>query len=218
MNSVLHEDCVAVTRYVTTNGGETNEIARTGNTPEDIVFLAYRAVPRRTSMTPYFKKMRGGDPLPARAPASVIVRSFIGALLAIGVVAFITSATATPLVLGSFGASCVLLFGYPDNPFSQPRNVIGGHFITTLTGLAFLALLGASWWSMSLALATAIVLMQLTRTVHPPAGSNPIIVMLALPGWDFLVTPTLAGAAAIVVVAVLFNNLDETISYPRRWR
>jgi CBS-domain-containing membrane protein len=74
-------------------------------------------------------------------------------------------------VLGSFGASCVLLFGYPDNPFSQPRNVIGGHFLTSLTGLCFLSVLGASWWSMALALATAVALMQLTRTVHPPAGS-----------------------------------------------
>jgi CBS-domain-containing membrane protein len=139
-------------------------------------------------------------------------------MLAIGAVAFLATATATPWVLGSFGASCVLLFGYPDNPFSQPRNVIGGHFLTSMTGLAFLSILGASWWSLALALATAIALMQMTRTVHPPAGSNPVIVMLSLPGWKFLVTPTLLGAVVIIAVAVAFNNLRGTVSYPRRWR
>lgn len=161
--------------------------------------------------------MQGGDSLPPRAPLRTIACSFLGSLLAIGTVAVIASATAAPWVLGSFGASCVLLFGYPDNPFSQPRNVIGGHFLTSLTGLSFLSVLGPSWWSLALALATAVALMHLTRTVHPPAGSNPVIIMLTLPGWKFLLTPTLCGAIAIVAVAVLFNNSRPTIAYPRRW-
>jgi CBS-domain-containing membrane protein len=65
------------------------------------------------------------------------VRGFLGALLAIGTVAYLTAASGTPLVLGSFGASCVLLFSFPDNPFSQPRNVIGGHFIASLQASCF---------------------------------------------------------------------------------
>jgi CBS-domain-containing membrane protein len=162
--------------------------------------------------------MRGGEALPPRASLQNIAASFLGSMLAIGAVAILTSVTATPWVLGSFGASCVLMFGYPDNPFSQPRNVIGGHFLTSMTGLAFLSILGASWWSLALALATAIALMQMTRTVHPPAGSNPVIVMLSLPGWKFLVTPTLLGTVVIVAVAVAFYNLRGTVSYPRRWR
>jgi CBS-domain-containing membrane protein len=162
--------------------------------------------------------MRGGESLPPRLPVEGVAYSFAGSLLAIGAVAALTSAIATPLVLGSFGASCVLLFGYPENGFSQPRNVVGGHFLTSLTGLTFLSLFGASAWSLSLALATAVVLMHLTRTVHPPAGSNPVIVMLSLPGWKFLLTPTLVGAATIVAVAVLVNNLRRSVNYPRRWQ
>jgi CBS-domain-containing membrane protein len=169
-------------------------------------------------MKSFFRKMRGGDPLPPRLPLEGLKYSFFGSFLAIGAVATLTSATSIPLVLGSFGASCVLLFGYPDNAFSQPRNVVGGHFLTTLTGLTFLTLFGASAWSMALALATAITVMHLTRTVHPPAGSNPVIVMLSLPGWKFLLTPTLVGAATIVAVAVLVNNLRHSVTYPRRWR
>jgi len=165
----------------------------------------------------YLRKLRGGGPLPPRLPLQSIAFSFLGSLLAIGSVALITTRSAVPLVLGSFGASCVLLFGYPDNPFSQPRNVIGGHFLASLTGLVFLTLLGSSWWSMALALATAIALMQTTRTVHPPAGSNPVIIMLTLPSWGFLLTPTLLGAILIVGVAVVANNTRNTISYPRRW-
>jgi CBS-domain-containing membrane protein len=69
----------------------------------------------------------------------------------------------------------------------------------------------------ALAVGTAIALMQLTRTVHPPAGSNPVIVMLTLPAWNFLLTPTLIGALILVVVAVLFNNIPRERAYPKYW-
>jgi CBS-domain-containing membrane protein len=169
------------------------------------------------SMKIQLNKMRGGGAAPAPLPAKLIARGFLGALLAIGSVAYLAASSHMPLVLGSFGASCVLLFSFPDNPFSQPRNVIGGHFISSLTGLVFLLLLGSTWWSMALALASAIAFMHLTRTVHPPAGSNPVIIMLASPGWGFLVTPTLVGAVILVAVALVFNNTDERIRYPRYW-
>jgi CBS-domain-containing membrane protein len=168
-------------------------------------------------MKAYFSRMSGGGALPARLPARTIAQSFLGGLLAIGAVAYLTKSSGLPLVLGSFGASCVLLFSFPDSPFSQPRNVIGGHFLTSLTGLAFLAVFGPSWWSMALALSSAIAIMHLTRTVHPPAGSNPVIVMLSMPGWRFLLTPTLLGAAILVTVALVFNNTQKTAKYPRYW-
>ena len=79
------------------------------------------------------------------------------------------------------------------------------------------AVFGSSWWSMALALSSAIAIMHLTRTVHPPAGSNPVIVMLSMPGWRFLLTPTLLGAAILVAVALLFNNSRKTDRYPRYW-
>jgi CBS-domain-containing membrane protein len=59
--------------------------------------------------------------------------------------------------------------------------------------------------------------MHVTRTIHPPAGSNPVIVMLSMPGWHFLITPTLIGAVALVAVAAVLNNLFEGDAYPRYW-
>jgi CBS-domain-containing membrane protein len=165
----------------------------------------------------HLNKMRGMGIAPVRLPAKLIVRGFLGALLAIGTVACLAASSGTPLVLGSFGASCVLLFSFPDNPFSQPRNVIGGHFISSLTGLVFLAVFGPAWWSMAFALASAIALMHFTRTVHPPAGSNPVIIMLTSPTWGFLVTPTLLGAVILVAVALVFNNTAKQTRYPRYW-
>ncbi len=168
-------------------------------------------------MNNYFSKMRGGAALPPQPALRLIAIAWLGGFLAISAVGLLTDVSSTPLVLGSFGATCVMLFGFPDLPFSQPRNVIGGHFISTLTGLAFLSVFGPHWWSMAMALGTASALMLLTRTVHPPAGSNPVIVMLSLPGWQFLFTPTLLGAIIVVTIAVLYNNLIKERTYPKYW-
>lgn len=165
----------------------------------------------------YFSKMRGGAAIPARASYRNIAFSWLGGCIAIGVVAYIAGISHANLMLGSFGATCVLVFGYPESPFSQPRNVIAGHFLSSLVGLAFLTLMGSGWWSVALAVGTAIALMQLTRTVHPPAGSNPVIVMLTAPSWDFLLTPTLIGAMLLVLVAVFFNNFPKDRTYPKYW-
>lgn len=168
-------------------------------------------------MYAYFSKMKGGGVCPPRVAARQILLAWLGGIVAIAAVAGFADASHLPMVLGSFGASCVLLFGFPDSPFSQPRNVIAGHFLATLTGLVFLTLFGAHWWSMALATGTAIALMQITRTVHPPAGSNPVIVMLTAPAWQFLLMPTLAGAVILVLVALVFNNLPRERTYPQYW-
>ena len=165
----------------------------------------------------YFAKMRGGAECPPRTSLRLIMIAWLGGVLAIATVAYLADSSHVPLVLGSFGASCVLVFGFPDSPFSQPRNVIAGHFLATLTGLLFLTLFGAHWWSMALAVGTTIAVMQLTRTVHPPAGSNPVIVMLTAPTWQFLLTPTLLGAIVLVTVAVIFNNFPKERAYPKYW-
>lgn len=86
----------------------------------------------------------------------------------------------TPLILGSLGASCLLVYAYPTSPFAQPRNVIGGHFVATLTGLVVMNVLGVNAVSMAIGVATAIGLMLILKVPHPPAGSNPLIVMLAM--------------------------------------
>ena len=126
--------------------------------------------------TPAWLRLTSGAP--PRPPLAHVATSFTGGLLAIATVGLLTKSLEQPLVLGSFGATCVLAFGFPDSPFSQPRNIVLGHFLSSLCGVACGAAFGFAWWSMAIAVATAIAVMQLTRTVHPPAGSNPVIVML----------------------------------------
>ncbi|MCS5700899.1 HPP family protein [Cyanobium sp. FGCU-52] len=164
------------------------------------------------------KKLKGdGLSLPPRPAAKAVALAWLGGFLAIAVVALLADFLSVAMVLGSFGATCVLVFGYPDVPFSQPRNVIAGHFISSLTGLIFLAAFGPHWWSVALSVGTAIALMMLTRTVHPPAGSNPVIVFLTQPPWSFLLFPTLIGALLLVAVALLYNNATRDGRYPKYW-
>ncbi|MCW5238006.1 HPP family protein [Verminephrobacter eiseniae] len=165
-----------------------------------------------------FSKFRGGElPLPPRPTAKVVLLAWLGGAIAISAVAGLTSLAEMPLVLGSFGATCVLVFGYPDVPFSQPRNIVFGHVLSSLVGLICLTVFGPHWWAAGIATGTAIAVMMLTRTVHPPAGSNPVIVFLSQPGWSFLLYPTLAGASIIMILAVLYNNATRPANYPKYW-
>ncbi|MFM2141871.1 MAG: hypothetical protein RLZZ476_415 [Verrucomicrobiota bacterium] len=163
-------------------------------------------------------KFRGDSAaLPPRAPGKAVALAFLGGFLAIAVIALLAQSLHVALVLGSFGASCVLVFGYPDVPFSQPRNVIVGHVLSTVIGLAFVHFCGPYWWSVALAVGSAIAAMMFTRTVHPPAGSNPVIVFLMKPGWDFALFPTLTGAVILVLVALFYHNLTRESRWPKYW-
>ena len=163
-------------------------------------------------------KMQGKiDDCPQRLPLLIIALAWVGGTFATAILALLGNWQNVAMILGSFGASCLLIFAYPESPFAQPRNIVGGHFITTFTGLSFLTLFGIEWWSLALAVGTAIALMLLLRVPHPPAGSNPLIVMLGGVKWHFLVTPTLIGTLALVVVALIYNNIGRGRHYPRYW-
>jgi len=166
----------------------------------------------------FLAKLRGdGMAVPPRAPAKAIALAWLGGVLAISAVAALTLMTNQPLVLGSFGATCVLAFGFPDSPFSQPRNIILGHVLSSAVGLACLMAFGNHWWAVGIAAGTAIAVMMATRTVHPPAGSNPVIVFLSQPGWSFLLYPTLAGVLIVALVVFIYNNLVRASPYPKYW-
>jgi CBS-domain-containing membrane protein len=164
------------------------------------------------------KKLNGESAAssPATEPRKIAL-AWLGSVLAIAALTGLGDWLQVTLILGSFGASCVLVFGFPDSPFSQPRSVLMGHFISSLVGLLFLKLLGPHGWSLALAVGTAISIMMLTGTVHPPAGSNPVIIFLTQPGWGFLGFPTLAGAVLLLAVALLYNNLHGERRYPKYW-
>ncbi|NMG22425.1 HPP family protein, partial [Brasilonema bromeliae] len=162
----------------------------------------------------FFQKLKGDNTkLPPKHSARAIILAWLGGFLAISAVALLSNTFSVTLVLGSFGASCVLVFGFPDVPFSQPRNVLGGHFLSSFIGLVCLTLFGATWWSVAIAVGTAISVMMLTRTTHPPAGSNPVIIYLSKPAWSFLLFPTLFGAIVLIVVALLYNNFVRESRY-----
>lgn len=169
-------------------------------------------------MNNYLRKFTGQkEKIADKSTLKEIVFAFIGSFIAIATIGYFTKTYDNLLVMGSFGASCVLLFGFPKSPFSQPRNVIFGHFISSLIGLFFLHFIGNDYISMALALATAIALMMATKTVHPPAGSNPLIIFLLGANWDYLVFPTLVGAVILVIVSLFYNNLHKNRTYPQYW-
>lgn len=168
-------------------------------------------------MKNFFRSIAGGGVLPPRLPARQILLAGLGGSLAISLLATLTQLSGTALVLGSFGASCVFIFGLPEAPFSQPRNVIGGHLISSATGLAVYSLFGAQPWALGIALGLAIMLMFATRMVHAPAGSNPVIVFLTAPGWSFLLTPTLLGAVGLVLFALIYHHATAPGRYPVYW-
>ena len=166
----------------------------------------------------FLKKLLGDkQQLPPPVPVKKIGLACLGSFLIITVLALLADATSTPLILGSFGATCVLVFGYPDASFSQPRNVVIGHITTTFIGLLFLTYLGPNLWSLALAVALAFGIMLLLRVVHPPAGSNPVIIFLVQPSWSFLLFPVAIGAVLIVIFALIYLNLTRAENYPKYW-
>lgn len=126
------------------------------------------------------------------------------------------------LVIGSFGASAVLLFAAPGAPFSQPRNLIGGHVVSAIVGVAcYRYLPDLLVVQEATAVATAIALMMATRTIHPPGGATALIAVVGPDavhglGWAY-VFPVLVGSLLLLLVAIVSNNLFVRGSYPDRW-
>ena len=154
---------------------------------------------------------------PAAPSLLFTLTSFMGAVITIGVTGWLSNLSGTPWLMASMGASCVLAFGVPDSPLAQPRSIIGGHVISTLVGLIVLHMLGNSWWACALAVGLALVAMQQTRTLHAPAGANPIVVLMTGASWSFVFTPVLAGSMVIVMIAWCLNNARSQGSYPKYW-
>ena len=166
----------------------------------------------------YLAKLKGSPALiPPRLPVKELFIISLGAFLAASVIGLLAYMTNQPIIMGSFGASIFVLFVLPDSPFAQPRNVICGHFVTTLVGLIFFHMVGPEWWSMALALAFAVFFMQYLGVSHPPAGSNPFIVFILGANWEYLWMPSIIGSILIVIVALFYNNRSKERSYPKYW-
>lgn len=133
----------------------------------------------------------------------------LGAFVAIAVLAYsdVEFANAV-LIMAPFGATAVLVFGVSDSPLTQPKNVILGHLISAFIGVIFSQYVGVSPISLTLATGLAVSAMLITKTTHPPAGANPLLIMLTGQGWAFLVTPVLFGAVVIVLIGKMMRKIQ----------
>ncbi|MEJ2765224.1 HPP family protein [Photobacterium sp. MCCC 1A19761] len=166
------------------------------------------------------KKLRGGGALPPRPKLIQMMKGLVGGFLGILTLSVLGQSTGVPWLMAPFGATCVILFAAPASPLAQPRNVIAGHLITSTVGLVALYTLGDSIIVMSLAVGVAIMLMQYFRAVHPPAGANPLVIILAgqgAVGFDYLITPVLIGSVTLVAIASVINNYGEEGNWPVYW-
>ncbi|MEL1241530.1 HPP family protein [Flavobacterium flavipallidum] len=169
-------------------------------------------------MKKYIIKFKTVEKSPKPVTFKFSVYSGIGGFITIAILSFLTKNLQIPLIMAPFGASYVLAFGVPDSPLAQPRNIVGGHLISTFIGLCCFWLFGNEWYTLSLGVGLAISIMLLTKTTHPPAGADPIVVILGACHWDFLLNPVLSGSAIIAIVALLFNNINPYRKYPKYWR
>ena len=120
---------------------------------------------------------------------------------------------------GSFGSSMVLLFGYPESPFAQPKNVFFGHLSTSLVGVLVLQFLPlAEYLLIPIAVGFGIFLMILLGVTHPPAGGNPIIVIIGGASYNFLLNPIILGSITIIVFATILNRFILKKKYPSNWK
>ena len=142
----------------------------------------------------------------------------VGAAAALGLVLWLVDPPSSPLLLASFGGTAVFLFGLTRAPAAQPRALFGGHLLGALMGVACFQLFGDATWAYLLALALTLVAMLVTRTVHPPAGANPIIMIHAHAGFSAILDPVLSGIVILALVAAGWSRIvPGAIRYPASW-
>lgn len=192
------------------------------------------------SLGRYLRKMRGSSRgAPPRVSTAEVLWSWLGSFLGIALVAWLNSAdwlskiglseigltqTDTLLLIGSLGASAVLIYGAPRSPLAQPRNLIGGHLVSALVGVTAWILIGPlmPWLAAALAVSIAIALMHLTRTLHPPGGATALIAVIGSEqvhalGYLFVLIPATLAPLLMLLVALLVNNLASGRRYPEFW-
>ncbi len=118
-------------------------------------------------------------------------------------------------LIASFGSTMVLLYGYPESPFAQPKNIFFGHLITALAGLFFLYLIPLPIYILiPLAVGAGVFLMIFFNVTHPPAGGNPIIVIMGSVSLDYIISPILSGTLIILIFGIIINRLILKKKYP----
>jgi CBS-domain-containing membrane protein len=181
-------------------------------------------------MKTYLSRMKATGHCPPRKPVKKIVWSWIGSFIGIFLIGYLGQLLDFEdktflFLIGSFGASAVLIYGAPMAEFSQPRNLIGGHVFSALVGVTVFSVMGENIaLAAALAVSLSIVVMHFTRTLHPPGGATALIAIIggekvhAL-GYAYVISPVLTGAVLMLVVALCVNNLSANPKrhYPVYW-
>jgi CBS-domain-containing membrane protein len=175
----------------------------------------------------YFEKMKGTSKSPPMVSLSEIIWSWIGAFFGIAAVAYINfniiEKTDLVMIIGSFGASAVLIYGAIKSPLAQPRNLLGGHIFSAVIGVTSYQLFHSNiWLAGAVAVATAIAFMHATKTLHPPGGATALIAVIGSEkihnlGYLYAIIPAGFGAIIMLIVALFINNIPRTRKYPEFW-
>ena len=157
-----------------------------------------------------------------RGQAIIAIAGAAGAAVAVAVMELASFNTEFPLVMIPFATSIVLVMGSPEAEPAQPRPLVGGHLVSTLVGLLVLQLTGPGPWAAAVAVGLAMVAMHATRTFHPPAGIDPLVVVVNDMPWTFLIAPVGVGALLLAAFAFAWHNLlrprtSGGATWPARW-
>lgn len=150
--------------------------------------------------------------------------AFLGSFIGIGLIAYMQSKSFlhsdVVYLIGSFGASSVLVYGVIQSPMAQPRNLVGGHLVSAIVGVTVAKFVPEILWlTAPLAVSFSIVLMQITKTLHPPGGATALIAVIGSPkikilGYWYVLYPVLSGVLILLITALIFNNMTANRSYP----
>tara|TARA_B100000945_G_scaffold298050_1_gene277586 strand:- start:27 stop:494 length:468 start_codon:yes stop_codon:yes gene_type:complete len=145
-----------------------------------------------------------------------ILFAVVFSIITIGVLTFLTYKTEFGVFLiASFGSTMVLLFGYPESPFAQPKNIFFGHFVTATVGVVFVNFVPLPLYlSIPLAVGIAVGLMILLNVTHPPAGGNPVIVLMGSASYNYLLNPIIFGCIILILFGVILNRFIAKKKYP----
>jgi len=157
-----------------------------------------------------------------RAKFLAVLAGAAGGAVAIATMEVFSARTAFPLVAIPFATSIVTVLGSPKAEPAQPRALIGGHLVSTFVGLLVVKLCGPAPWAAALAVGLAMVAMHLTGTFHPPAGIDPLVVVVNDMSWSFLVAPVGIGALLLALFAFAWHNVvargaNRADTWPTRW-
>ena len=139
-------------------------------------------------------------------------------IITIGILTFLTYRTEFGIfLLASFGSSMVLLYGYPESPFAQPKNIFFGHFLTSIVGIIFVNFIPLPIYIIiPLAVGLGVSLMIVTGVTHPPAGGNPIIVIIGSASFDYILSPIIIGSIIVLLFGVILNRFILNKEYPKK--